>query len=393
MIIKPMIRNNICLNAHPEGCARYVRSQIDYVRGQSAPFSAADSPIKNVLVIGASAGYGLASRVVASFGYRANTLGVAFEKAGSGKRTATPGWYCDRELTAAATAENLRAETIIGDAFSNEVRDQVLQKLKSDYGPIDLLVYSLASGLRVDPADGTTYRSVLKPLGKSYSARSIDPIRGELLDVTIDPANEEETAATVKVMGGGDWKLWSAALMENNLFATGALNIAYSYIGPELTFPVYRDGTIGRAKADLERSAAEITSTMSGVDGRAYISVNKAVVTRASAVIPVVPLYLAILFKVMKQRNLHEDVIQQMYRLFTTRLYAGGEIECDDEGRVRIDDWEMRPEIQQAVIAAWSEVGADNLAEVTDLEGYRQNFLNIHGFGFPQIDYSKDIAL
>ena len=390
MIITPMIRNNICLNAHPEGCVRFVRSQIDYVR-QHMPTG--KSPIKNALIIGASAGYGLASRVVAAFGYRANTLGVAFEKEASGKRTATPGWYCDRELTAAARADGLRAETIIGDAFSDEMRERVVAALKERYGTVDLVIYSLASGSAHRSGDGgTTYRSALKPIGKAYRARSIDPIKEELLDVSIDPATDDEIAATVKVMGGEDWRLWSDALLKHGLLSAGALNIAYSYIGPALTFPVYRDGTIGRAKKDLERRAAEVTAAMAAVGGHAYVSVNKAVVTRASAVIPVVPLYLAILFKVMKARDRHEDVIHQMHRLFTTRLYGDGPIACDDQGRIRIDDWEMDSEVQREVERIWPTVNADNLHSVSDLAGYKQSFLNIHGFGFADIDYDRDIS-
>jgi len=407
MIITPMVRNNICLNAHPEGCARFVNEQIEYVQRKVALFPLA--PLKNVLIIGASGGYGLASRIVAAFGHRAKTLGVAFEKAASGKRTATPGWYCNEAFLDAAKREGLAADTIIGDAFSDEIRDQTIARIKRDYGKIDLLVYSLASGVRTDPATGTTYRSVLKPIGTSYHARTLDLMKETLFDISVEPATESEIEATVKVMGGEDWQLWSDALLKHDLFAPDALNVAYSYIGPELTFPIYRDGTIGRAKLHLEESAHKITAAMEGVNGHAYVSVNKAVATRASAVIPVVPLYLAILFKVMKEHNLHEEVIEQIYRLFSGRLYASydptedpfeneidpvpeSEIETDKEGRIRIDDWEMRDEVQRRVTEIWPKVTEENIKEISDLEGYRRAFLNLHGFGFDDIDYQREVS-
>ena len=389
MIIKPMIRNNICLNAHPQGCAHVVNSQIEYVRRQPS----VSSKIRSVLVIGASAGYGLASRIVAAFGYGAQTIGVAFEKPSSGKRTATPGWYCNQAFSAAADAAGLRHTTIIGDAFSNEVREQVIDKIKREYGKIDLVIYSIASGLRTDPQSAITHRSVLKPIGKSYHAQALDPVKGTLFDVSIEPATEDEIAATVKVMGGEDWKLWSQALVDNSVLSDDALNIAYSYIGPHLTFPIYRDGTIGRAKVHLEQSAHDITNIMSAVNGRAFVSVNKAVVTRASAVIPVIPLYLAILFKVMKERGLHENVIEQMQRLFSERLYCGGDVPCDTEGRIRLDDWEMKEEVQNEVTRIWNMVTSENRHAVSDLEEYNKLFLNIHGFGFDDIDYTQDIAI
>ncbi len=385
-----MIRNNICLNAHPLGCEQLVQRQIAYVQKQlqkSAPDQPV-TPLRNVLIIGASAGYGLASRIVAAFGAQAATIGVAFEKEGSGKRTATPGWYCTKSFEAQAQRAGLATHTIIGDAFSDEIRQETINVIKQRFAPLDLVVYSIASGLRTDPQDAHTYRSVLKPIGQSYSAQSLDPIKGELQDAQIQAATQEEIAATIKVMGGEDWLLWSQALINNQLLAPQARNIAFSYIGPKITTPIYRNGTIGRAKEHLEQSAAEINRLM---HGGAYVSINKAVVTRASAVIPVVPLYLALLFKVMKQKELHEDCIEQIYRLFSQRLT--NEVPTDSKGRIRIDDWEMREDVQQMVSALWEQVTDQNLMQLSDLAGYRENFLNIHGFGFKAIDYQQDIQL
>lgn len=388
-----MIRNNICLNAHPKGCELLVRRQIAYVKDSVSNRATQNGP-KNVLVIGSSAGYGLAARIVAAWGYNANTIGVAFEKAATKKRPATPGWYCTKTFETDARNAGLKAYTIFGDAFSNKIREEVMQLIEQQLGTIDLVIYSLASGLRTDPATEETYRSVLKPIGQHYRSKTIDPIKKELSDVAIDPAAEAEIAATVKVMGGEDWKLWTAALLDNNLFAKGARNVAYSYIGPRLTFAVYRDGTIGRAKEHLEKSATDINTLMRACNGTAYVSINKAVVTRASAVIPVVPLYLAILFKVMKEKSLHEDVIQQMFRLFNERLYTReGAVALDAENRIRIDDWEMREDVQEAVQKIWDTVTQENVTQVSDLSGYTDNFLQIHGFGFAEIDYKQDVAL
>ena len=386
-----MIRNNICLNAHPLGCEQLVQQQIAYVQKMAqkmAQKTVPMPPLRNVLIIGASAGYGLASRITAAFGARAATIGVAFEKEGSSKRPATPGWYCTKSFERQAQKVGLAAHTIIGDAFSNEIRQETINVIKQRFAPLDLVIYSIASGLRTDPHNGTTYRSVLKPIGQSYSALSLDPIKGELQEVHVEAATEEEIAATTKVMGGEDWLLWSQALINNQLLAPHARNIAFSYIGPQVTTPIYRNGTIGRAKEHLEQSAIEVNRLMKG---GAYVSINKAVVTRASAVIPVVPLYLALLFKVMKQKELHEDCIEQIYRLFTQRLTD--EVPTDSEGRIRIDDWEMREDVQQTVGALWEQVTEQNLMQISDLAGYRENFLHIHGFGFKEIDYQQDIQL
>ncbi len=386
MIIEPMIRNNICMNAHPEGCELHVQQQIDYVRSKGA----IPGP-KRVLVIGGSAGYGLATRIVAAFGAGAGSICVAFEREPSAKRAGSAGWYTATAFDERARAAGLVAETIFADAFAHETRRYTIERIRELLGSVDLVVYSLASGLRIDPDTGEQYRSVLKPLGKTYSNTTVDPMTGELSQVEIEPATEEEAAATEKVMGGEDWQLWIRALEAADVLAEGSMTVAYSYIGPELTRPVYREGTIGRAKDHLEQTARDLDALMKPRGGRAFVSVNKALVTRASAVIPVVPLYLGILYQIMKQRGLHEGCIEQMYRLFAERLYSGTEPEVDEQGRIRLDDWEMREDVQAEVNRIWPTVNASNLNQVADFEGYRQEFLQLHGFGYPQIDYSKEI--
>jgi len=346
-----------------------------------------------VLIIGGSAGYGLASRIALAFGAGAGTLSVAYEKPASEKRTATVGWYASETFVKEARKAGLVAENIYGDAFSTEVKEQTIQKIKELFGTVDLVVYSLASGVRTDPKTGVQYRSVLKPIGATYHAKSVNPLTGELQEVDIAPANQEEIDPTVKVMGGEDWELWIDALSQAGVLAPGVITLAYSYIGPELTKAVYRDGTIGKAKEHLEATAKLLSKKLAPLGGKAYISVNKAVVTRASAVIPVVPLYLAILFKVMKEKGLHEGCIEQMYRLFAEKLYAGGDVPVDEEGRIRMDDWEMRPDVQAEVDRRWKLVKGENLRQLADLEQYTRDFLNLHGFGFPEIDYEKDVAV
>ena len=393
MVIKPMIRNNICVNAHPEGSRLYVRKLAEYVRSRKG----LRGP-KNVLVIGSSAGYGLATRVVAALGTGANTLGVAFEKPASKKRPATPGWYMTEELERLAWEEGLYAESLIGDAFSHGMKQDAAAKIRENMGTVDLVIYSLASGVRNDPDTGEMVRSVLKPIGAPYTSRSLDPFKEELKEVTIEPASEEDIEATVKVMGGEDWTLWMEALREAGVLAEGVSTLAYSYIGSDFTRPIYREGTIGRAKEHLERTAGELTSALSSLGGSARISVNKAVVTRASAVIPVVPLYMTILFRVMKKKSLHEGPIEQMYRLFAERLYGTedtpvGDVPVDSEDRVRLDDWELQADVQREVQAAWDTIDEANLSELADLEEYRREFLHIHGFGFDEIDYEADVEL
>ncbi len=381
------------MNAHPVGAARWVDGQIEYARAQQA----IDGP-KRVLVIGGSGGYGLSSRVISGFAAGAGSINVAFEREPSAKRTGTVGWYTSMHLDRRLREQGLVAETLMGDAFSYEIKQQAIESIRQHFGTVDLVVYSLASGVRTDPDTGVTYRSALKPIGREYTERSLDPIQGELTQVTIPPATDEEIESTVKVMGGEDWSLWMKALADAGVLADGVQTVAYSYIGPELTYPVYRHGTIGRAKDHLESTASRITNDLSAVSGTAYVSVNKAVVTRASAVIPVVSLYLAILFRIMKDKGLHEDCTQQMYRLFADRLYAKkgeearAEVPLDEEGRIRVDDWEFRPDVQEEVSRIWEEVNQDNLDKITDLEGYRHEFLAIHGFDIPGVDYDADVA-
>lgn len=387
MIIQPKVRNNLCMNAHPDGCAAEVSKQIEYIKEKGA----FPGP-KNALVIGSSTGYGLASRIALAFGAGASTLGVFFEKESTEKRPGTPGFYNNRAFEEAAVAEGLKAESINGDAFSHEIKSQVVELLKKEFGKVDCIIYSLASPVRVDPDTGEMYRSVLKPLKGSYTAKAVNAMTGEVSQTTIEPAAPEEAAATVKVMGGEDWKLWIKALREADLLAEGVTTVAYSYIGPKITYPVYREGTIGKAKEDLEATASDLQKELSPLDGSAYVSVNKALVTRASAVIPVVPLYMALLYRVMKEKGVHEGCIEQIYRLFSERLRPGTPVETDANGLIRIDDLEMREDVQAAVMELWNQVDSGNLSDLGDMEGYKSDFLRLHGFDVPGIDYDADVS-
>ncbi len=392
MIVKPMIRNNICMNAHPEGCAENVRRQIAYVRSQGA----FEGP-KNVVVIGASGGYGLSSRIAAAFGAGAKTIGVSFETPAKGSRTASAGWYQDLAFREEAEKAGLVHRSFIGDAFSHETKSQVVEAVKELMGKVDLVIYSLASGVRVDPDTGEMYRSSLKPIGKRYESVTLDGKTGELKPAAIDPATDEEIEQTVKVMGGEDWNLWIDAFEDAGILADDAITLAYSYIGPDITFPLYRDGTIGRAKEHLEETARTLDRRMRERGGHAWVSVNKALVTRASAVIPAVPLYLAILYRVMKEKGIHEGTIEQMYRMLNDRIYSqlgdGAAVPVDEEERIRMDDWEMREDIQREVRVAWDKVNEENLAKLADLEGFQRDFLQIHGFEFDSVDYEADIEV
>jgi enoyl-[acyl-carrier protein] reductase / trans-2-enoyl-CoA reductase (NAD+) len=387
MIIKPKVRGFVCVTAHPQGCAAHVHEWIDYVK--------AHAPIKHgpkkVLVLGASTGYGLASRITAAFGSGAATLGVFFERPSEEGRPATPGWYNTIGFTHAAHAAGLYARNINGDAFSNEIKQQTLAAIRADLGQVDLVVYSLASPRRTHPKTGATHRSVLKPVGAPYTNKTVDTDKGIVSSVTIEPANEQEIADTIAVMGGEDWEMWMNALSEAKLLAPGAQAVAYSYIGPDVTWAIYKNGTIGLAKNDLERAAKNIDSLLKlNGGGRAFISVNKALVTQASSAIPVVPLYISILYKVMKAAGTHEGCIEQLYRLFATQMYNDHTPQFDEAGRVRIDDWEMRPEIQNAVRDIWPRVTTENLAAETDIAGYRTEFLKLFGFGLPAVNYEQD---
>jgi len=386
IVIEPRIRHNICITAHPQGCAAQVRSQIRYVQSQGP----VQSP-KRVLVIGASNGYGLAARIVSAFGSDAATLGVAYERAGTPNRTATAGWYNSEAFTLEATRAGLPAWDVNGDAFSETVKSDVMHLIKSELGAVDYVIYSIAAPRRIDPQTGEIYSSVIKPIGRSFKAKSLDFLSGEITETAAKPATPEEIAHTTKVMGGEDWELWVQRLLKEGALSEGALTIALSYIGPELTRAIYRDGTIGRAKADLEATAKRLNSLLQARGGRALISVNKALVTRASAVIPGVSLYISLLYKAMKARGLHEGCIQQMDRLYRHVLFSGRPLKLDREGRIRIDDWEMRPDIQQEVAERWRAVNSENLSGFADLKGFRDEFLRHHGFGMPGIDYSRPV--
>lgn len=392
MVVEPKVKGFLCVTAHPEGCAANVREQIEYVKGKG--------PIKNgaksVLVIGSSTGYGLASRIVSAFGCGASTVGVFFERpADAAKgRPASAGWYNTAEFTKQAEAAGLYAANINGDAFSDEIKRQAIDAIrKSPAGKVDLVVYSLASPRRTDPKTGEVYKSVLKTIGEEREDKSLDTDKGQIVTVKVPVASEKEIADTVKVMGGEDWELWIKSLDEAGVLAEGCTSVAYSYIGPELTYPIYRSGTIGMAKKNLEEAAQRIDGVLKMHRGKAFISVNKALVTQASSAIPVVPLYISILYKIMKEKGVHEDCIMQIERLFSTQLYNDNCLEFDDNGLVRIDDLELRPDIQKAVEAVWPEVSTENLNELTDFDGYKSEFMKLFGFGVKGIDYTKDSTL
>jgi len=380
------------MNAHPAGCAREVQLQRDIVKSGDFPEAVSGGP-KTALIIGGSTGYGLASRLTAAFGYGAETVSISYEKEASEKRPATPGWYNSRAFDALAEKEGLETISMNADAFSHDTRKTAADLFRNKGKKVDLLVYSLASGVRPDPDTGELYRSALKPIGETYTTRSVDFIKGTISQVSLEPATVEETAGTVKVMGGEDWRLWVNYLRDQDLIGESFKTVAFSYIGPEVTHPIYRSGTIGQAKEDLERTAREMNDALAPRGGKAFVSINKAVVTRASAVIPAVPLYISLLFKVMKQQNLHEGCIEQMIRLFKDRLYGGETVPVDDNQLIRMDDWEMRGDIQEEVGRRWDAVTEENLNELADMEGFLNDFLRIHGFGVPGVDYEADVVL
>ncbi|MDP1578895.1 MAG: trans-2-enoyl-CoA reductase family protein [Candidatus Didemnitutus sp.] len=388
MIIKPKVRGFVCVTAHPTGCAAHVQEQIDYVKAKGPLLHGP----RNVLVVGSSTGYGLGSRIAAAYGSKAKTLGVFFERPAEEGRLATAGWYNTIAFTNAARADGLYAENINGDAFSDNIKQQALAIIARDMGPIDLVVYSLASPRRTHPRTGVVHKSTLQPIGASYTNKTVDTDKGVVSEVTIPPADETSVADTIAVMGGEDWEMWMQALADANLLAPGATTMAYSYIGPSQTWAVYRDGAIGRAKLDLERAARALNTKLAAHGGgRAFISVNKALVTQASSAIPVVPLYIAILYKVMKEAGLHEGCIEQMQRLFATQLYNGSTPTFDSDGRVRVDDWEMRDDVQAKVAEIWPQVTTENLPTLTDIAGYRTEFLKLFGFGLAGVDYDADV--
>ena len=386
MIIQPKIRGFICTTAHPEGCAKNVTEQVDYVAGKGR-FSGP----KNVLVIGASTGYGLASAITAMFGANANVIGIFFEKVADDKRTASPGWYNMAAFEELARRQGHYFKGINGDAFSNEIKKQAAELIRRDLKQVDLVIYSLASPRRIHPETGEIFTSSLKPIGKPFTGKTVDAFKGEVKEVTIEPATEKDIEHTVAVMGGDDWERWMDYLLQENLLSNGVKTVAYSYLGPQLTHAIYKEGTIGRAKAHLKATADHLTKKLAGLHGEALVSVQKAVVTQASAAIPVVPLYISILFKVMKEKGLHEGCIEQIYRLFTMYLYASQSAKRDGEGYARLDDWEMRDDVQAAVTSLWPQVTTENLAALTDVEGYRNDFYRLFGFNMEGINYDQEV--
>lgn len=385
MIIEPRMRGFICLTAHPAGAEQNVKNQIEYVKSKGAIDGA-----KKVLVIGASTGFGLASRISSAFGSDAATIGVFFEKPPVAGKTASPGWYNSAAFEKEAHKAGLYAKSINGDAFSDEVKRATLDLIKADLGQVDLIIYSLASPVRTNPNTGVTHRSVLKPIGSTFTNKTVDFHTGKVSEVSIEPCSGDDIENTIAVMGGEDWAMWIDALKAENLLAPGATTVAYSYIGPSVTEAVYRKGTIGRAKDHLEATAFEISDSLAAINGKAYVSVNKALVTQASSAIPVIPLYISLLYKIMKAEGVHEGCIEQIQRLYQQRLYTGGEVPVDEKGRIRIDDWEMREDIQAQVAQLWEQATTENLAEIGDLEGYRKDFYNLFGFDVAGVDYKAE---
>ncbi|MBK8600580.1 MAG: trans-2-enoyl-CoA reductase family protein [Flavobacterium sp.] len=385
MIIEPRMRGFICLTAHPKGCAQNVKNQINYIKSKGAIAGP-----KKVLVIGASTGFGLASRITSAFGSNAATIGVFFEKPASEGKTASPGWYNSAAFENEAHQAGLYAKSINGDAFSKEVKQQTIDLIKADLGQVDLVIYSLASPVRLHPDTGVLHRSSLKPIGATFTNKTVDFHTGNVTQVSIEPAIQEDIDNTVVVMGGEDWSMWIEAMKSANVLAPGATTIAYSYIGPSVTEAVYRKGTIGKAKDHLEATAFTISDSLASLGGKAYVSVNKALVTQASSAIPVIPLYISLLYKIMKTQGIHEGCIEQIQRLFSERLYTGATVPTDDKGRIRIDDWEMRADVQEQVAKLWSEATTESLPNLGDLAGYKQDFLNLFGFGFEGVNYLAD---
>tara|TARA_R110002126_G_scaffold277373_2_gene423205 strand:+ start:8635 stop:9822 length:1188 start_codon:yes stop_codon:yes gene_type:complete len=385
MIIEPRTRGFICLTSHPTGCEQNVINQIEYVKSKGKIEGA-----KKVLVIGASTGFGLASRITSAFGSDAATIGVFFDKPATEGRPGSPGYYNTAAFEKHAHQSGLYAKSINGDAFSNEIKEQVVKLIKEDLGQIDLVIYSLASPVRKHPNTGKRFKSVLKPIGEVFTNKTVDFHTGNVTEISINPAEGDDIENTITVMGGEDWKMWIDALQAENLLSEGATTVAYSYIGPDVTKPVYRNGTIGAAKDDLEKTAFTITNDLKLIGGKAYVSVNKALVTQASSAIPVIPLYISLLFKVMKEKGIHEGCIEQIQRLYSERLF-GGDLALDEKGRIRIDDWEMREDVQAEIAELWKSATTENLAEIGDLQGYSNEFFSLFGFKVDGVDYNADV--
>jgi enoyl-[acyl-carrier protein] reductase/trans-2-enoyl-CoA reductase (NAD+) len=387
MVIQPKIRGFICTNAHPVGCAEHVREQIEYVRQQGV---VANGP-KNVLVIGASTGYGLASRITAAFGSGAKTLGIFFEKEASEGKTGSAGWYNTAAFEAAADAAGLWNKHLNGDAFTDEMKSHAISLIRAEMGKIDLVVYSLAAPRRKDPVTGEVYSSVLKPIQQAYTAKTLNTSKREIENVSVEPANDEEIFNTVKVMGGEDWERWLDQLHAAGVLADNVQTVAYTYIGKELTWPIYGKATIGRAKEDLDRAATAITTKLAGQGGHAYVASLKALVTQASSAIPIMPLYISLLYRVMKAEGTHEGCIEQIYGLFRQCLYNPARV-LDEAGRLRMDGKELADHIQAEVTALWQQVDTANIDALTDYKGYHQEFLRLFGFGYSHVDYDADVS-
>ena len=384
MIVEPKVKGFICTTAHPAGCKESVRRQIAYCKEKGM----VEGP-KKVLVIGSSTGYGLASRIAVTYVYGADTIGVAYERESNGRRTATAGWYNTKAFEEFAKEDGYYAKSFNGDGFSEEMKNQVIETIRKDFGKVDMVVYSMAAPRRTMP-DGTTVSSVLKTVGKELTNKTIDLRNNEIKDVTVPVANEEEIENTVKVMGGEDWEAWIQALVDADVLSDNAVTLAYSYIGPELTHAIYKEGSIGQAKKHLFDTSKKLTREFEAKGLKAYISVNKALVTQSSAAIPIVPLYISLLYKIMKKEGLHEGCIEQMNRLFIDKLPAK---ETDAEGYIRLDDWEMEDKVQNEITKLWDLVTTENIGELGDIEGYWEDFYHMFGFHYDNVDYSADVEI
>jgi enoyl-[acyl-carrier protein] reductase/trans-2-enoyl-CoA reductase (NAD+) len=390
MIIKPRVRGFMCITTHPVGCEANVKGQIDYIKSQPSIEGLSDNSPKRVLVIGSSTGYGLAARITAAFGGGASTLGIFFEKEGTEKKPGTAGWYNSAAFHKFAEQDSLYAKSINGDAFSDEIKQKTIDTIKEDMGQVDLVIYSLASPRRQHPKSGEVFNSTLKPIGKDVTLRGINTDKEEIQEFSLEAANEEEIANTVAVMGGEDWQMWMDALSEAGVLADGAKTTAFTYVGEKVTWDLYWDGTIGQAKKDLDKKVLGIRDQLAATGGDARVAVLKAVVTQASSAIPIMPLYLSLLFKAMKEDGSHEGCIEQLYRLYSECIYSDRP-RLDDEGRLRVDELELRPEIQDKVAEAWAQITTDNLAELTDFSGYKKEFLRLFGFEIDGVDYGAEV--
>lgn len=384
MIVEPKVKGFICTTAHPAGCRESVKRQIDYCKEKGM----VEGP-KKVLVIGSSTGYGLASRIAVTYGYGAGTIGVAFEKESNGRRTATAGWYNTKAFEAFAAEDGYYAKSFNGDGFSREMKEQVIETIRKDWGKVDMVVYSMAAPRRT-LSDGTTVSSVLKTVGTELTNKTIDLRNNKITEVTVPVANEEEIRNTIKVMGGEDWEEWIHALADADVLADHAVTIAYSYIGPEVTHAIYKEGSIGQAKKHVYETAKKLTEEMADRGLQAYVSVNKALVTQSSAAIPIVPLYISLLYKIMKEKGLHEGCIEQMQRLFMDKLPGQ---KTDSDGFFRLDDWELEEDVQSEITALWSQVTTENIGELGDIDGYWEDFYHMFGFRYDNVDYGEDVEI